>query len=414
MKTLVAITLFLFPLFASAQWFEIGRIDNPEHVVIASEDTIYSFKNQGVGPDNGTIGTVYGHGDTLYQTTHYSGCCPINDLFFLTKDTGFLIYSQQAYGILLRTNDGGNTWSPPGCNLPSPNEQDIQYLTTDMGYCILGYNYYEDSGMFRRCIDGNSFDTLLPGYRFDDNSKVYFTGINSGFILARDAGDHPLVIRSTDMGNSWNTVLASNGSAFRCIHFPSSDHGFIAGDSGRVYKTLNNGVNWTESVIDPGISWLDIFFMNDSCGFVVGTGGNAYYTADAGMTWVKQEFPTSHDLVKVHFVTDSTGFICSSLEFSSGEGKLFKTTNLGTVGGTDHYPGRTTTVTVYPNPTNGPVSIKDLDVSKTEIYSPVGGLIMTLGKGTVDADLSSLPAGVYFLKIYQGEQAVSRKLILQK
>lgn len=55
---------------------------------------------------------------------------------------------------------------------------------------------------------------------------------------------------------------------------------------------------------------------------------------------------------------------------------------------------------IYPNPTNGPLTIKTEKGSATEVYSPEGKLLKSIQtqKGVNEINISELPKGVYYLK----------------
>jgi hypothetical protein len=55
---------------------------------------------------------------------------------------------------------------------------------------------------------------------------------------------------------------------------------------------------------------------------------------------------------------------------------------------------------IYPNPTNGPLTIKALDNTKFEVYSQSGQLVKTIEarKGINETNISELPKGVYIVK----------------
>jgi len=57
-------------------------------------------------------------------------------------------------------------------------------------------------------------------------------------------------------------------------------------------------------------------------------------------------------------------------------------------------------VSIYPNPTKGPLSIKAEKNTKAEIYSPEGKLLKTISiqKGINNTDISELPKGIYIIK----------------
>lgn len=56
--------------------------------------------------------------------------------------------------------------------------------------------------------------------------------------------------------------------------------------------------------------------------------------------------------------------------------------------------------TIYPNPTNGPLTIKAIENTKFEVYSQSGQLVKTIEarKGVNETDISELPKGVYMIK----------------
>jgi hypothetical protein len=57
-------------------------------------------------------------------------------------------------------------------------------------------------------------------------------------------------------------------------------------------------------------------------------------------------------------------------------------------------------LSIYPNPTSGPLTIKATENTKFEVYSQTGQLVKTIEakKGVNEADISELPKGVYMIK----------------
>ncbi|KXH82741.1 T9SS type A sorting domain-containing protein [Chryseobacterium kwangjuense] len=68
-------------------------------------------------------------------------------------------------------------------------------------------------------------------------------------------------------------------------------------------------------------------------------------------------------------------------------------------------------ISIYPNPTSGPLTIKTEDNAKAEIYSQDGKLLRNLDmkKGTNQTDISELPNGVYILKTQSGSSKIIKK-----
>jgi len=83
----------------------------------------------------------------------------------------------------------------------------------------------------------------------------------------------------------------------------------------------------------------------------------------------------------------------------------------GIVLATDEVKTAKNEVAVYPNPTNGPLSIKTEENTKAEIYSQDGKLLKSfeMNKGTNQTDISELPNGVYMIKTPSGSSRIIKK-----
>lgn len=74
------------------------------------------------------------------------------------------------------------------------------------------------------------------------------------------------------------------------------------------------------------------------------------------------------------------------------------------------------TLEVYPNPAGHSVSIKSeslLSLTQVSIYNKRGEVLFNSSTQLEDIDISSWPAGSYFIQITSGKQEVTRKLIKQ-
>ncbi|MDD3859726.1 MAG: T9SS type A sorting domain-containing protein, partial [Bacteroidales bacterium] len=69
----------------------------------------------------------------------------------------------------------------------------------------------------------------------------------------------------------------------------------------------------------------------------------------------------------------------------------------------------TNEIKIFPNPTKGQFSIFAEDIVSIEIFNLQGKLIYR-GKEK-EIDLSSVPAGIYFIKVTTDKQTTTRKLI---
>ncbi|MCR4964024.1 MAG: T9SS type A sorting domain-containing protein [Bacteroidales bacterium] len=68
------------------------------------------------------------------------------------------------------------------------------------------------------------------------------------------------------------------------------------------------------------------------------------------------------------------------------------------------------TMTVYPNPTTGKLTISADVVNRVEVYSQIGVLVAVYTEERV-IDLSNLPTGVYVLRVTMPEGVAVRKVV---
>ena len=68
-------------------------------------------------------------------------------------------------------------------------------------------------------------------------------------------------------------------------------------------------------------------------------------------------------------------------------------------------------IAIYPNPTNGQITIKSNNFKKVDIYNINGSLLKTAK--TQKIDLSNFSKGVYFAKVTTNQGTTTKKIILQ-
>ena len=84
---------------------------------------------------------------------------------------------------------------------------------------------------------------------------------------------------------------------------------------------------------------------------------------------------------------------------------------VGLLIGIDTYKNPKPETIISPNPTNGIIQINLEDVNEVEIYSQTGELAFC-AKQPESIDLYELPKGIYFIRVINGHQVFSEKVIL--
>ncbi len=190
---------------------------------------------------------------------------------------------------VFKTTTGGESWTSVGLlpdyavNLLLVDPHDSSYL------------YGMTSTMLWRSTDGGSSwdnyalptyamsmatDPLVPG-------RLFVSGYNySGYAV-------PVVMTSTDYGQSWNTqVLVPDTAYSYCVACDPVDTGkaYAGCSSGLVFKTTDGGTHWDSACSGlPGTSYVQDVVVNPGNHEIVlaaATDG-MYRSTDAGGTWSK-------------------------------------------------------------------------------------------------------------------------------
>lgn len=190
-------------------------------------------------------------------------------------------------GILLKTENGGNTW----VSQPTPTSSaiySINFVSQFVGF-IAGGN-----GTLYKTTDGGSTWTKLVSPVADDLYSLAVIGDN--FVVV--VGANGTILRSTD-GYNFVLVLNTNQTADTlysvCLYDTSI--GWACGANGAYLRTLDGGISWTkysvfvpdpvnptqEYIINTKLNAIGFVNLND--GWAVGDNGTILRTTDGGLRW---------------------------------------------------------------------------------------------------------------------------------
>ncbi len=191
-------------------------------------------------------------------------------------------------GTVLRTTDGGATWSITAQLLAS---NPLALAVHGQTAISLSYGW-----IVLRSIDagvhwfyGNS--ASLAG----SPRAVAFSGA-----VATAVGDGGVVARSSDGGATW-TAATTDGSTANLlgVAFNAAGTGIAVGDATSVLRSTDGGATWS-SVAAQG-PLRDVAFVDATTAVAVGYGGKVLRSTDAGLTWHAVSSGSTIDLVHVAF-----------------------------------------------------------------------------------------------------------------
>jgi photosystem II stability/assembly factor-like uncharacterized protein len=143
-------------------------------------------------------------------------------------------------GTILRTSNGGQTWSPQ-ISGTTVTINSVFFTDSLNGWCA------GQSGLLLRTNDsGVTWEKL--------NSNVYTTLFGIQFINAQigfAVGDYGVILRTTDGGDSWSPLSSGTANTLFSLCFSDANTGYVVGRYGTILKTINGGGTFIEDIKSP-------------------------------------------------------------------------------------------------------------------------------------------------------------------
>jgi photosystem II stability/assembly factor-like uncharacterized protein len=219
-------------------------------------------------------------------------------------------------GRIVKTTDGGDTWVQQVTGT-TQYIYSINFVDANTGFAAGGA---AAPGVILKSINGGTTWTQVftaPTLSF--LHAIDFVNANTGFI-----GGNSGIMKTTDAGATWG--LTTTAATVYQIDFANENTGWAVGDLGSILKTTDGGTTWVTQVSGAVAPLHDVHALNVNDVWAVGNNGTVRKTTDGGTTWttVTTPIPASLWAWGVHFANPNTGWI------SGDNGWMIKTTNGGT------------------------------------------------------------------------------------
>lgn len=248
--------------------------------------------------DGGTTWTRQGSPASIPDTD-------ILKIYALDKETAWAVGSSMT---ILFTDDGGNTWSNKvTADVPDVLLQGV-YALDKNNVWVTGFNSGGRETILRTTNGGASWiNKGGPEQIFPDTPSLYMLDVsvaNGGAIWA--CGNGYTVLRSIDNGDNWSRTYPSRGLYdANSIYGFDADNAWVVTDSDGIYRTTDGGITWTHQPLEHTNSYLlSLCVLDTQVAWASGhnsSQGVIHHTADGGVTWNKQ-FETTARLVGISFV----------------------------------------------------------------------------------------------------------------
>ncbi|MDI6841009.1 MAG: YCF48-related protein [bacterium] len=360
------------------------------------------------------------------------------DVFFLTPDIGWI----GGVGGLYHTRDGGQTWETKP--YPHFSCEKLEFVDT-----LHGWNINTGYGSLFYTIDGGTtwgiydfpYNWLFNNLDFVDPECGWAVGVLDSHLIP-----HPLVIHTTDGGETWTRQPVSTSftmcGLYAC-HFVSRTTGWAVGhgygrrpfetqSQGVVFRTTNGGESWEEVfTVQIEYDFCSVGFADSLEGWVLSS-WRIYHSTDGGMSF-EMEFGWPGMATSPPWITAVDNrhawvgwFDGCILEYVPSPGvdeEVTKSSPTSTIIG----------LKVVPNPFNRTVEIRiqksDIwqyfSIATLQIYDLTGRLVKSfplldsrysiLNSVTWDGTDESgnrLPSGIYFCKLRIGDNSLTKQLLL--
>ena len=421
MKTRICLILFLvssLSAFSQSDWTVCNapvfgsRVDD---IFMVNTQTGYAVSGDGkiVKTTNG------GDNWTLLQQNSSVYCRSVE---FINTQKGFVggfSWSGGATNILRRTTDGGATWTDLSSLLhPKARGGICGLAVADNNTIYGGGNWYQDSGYIIKSVDGGNTWSFIDMSAYASSIiDLNFTSKDTGFATGKGVLpiESAVILYTTNGGASWSKKFESININSYCwkiqrltklIYYASIED--LTNVPPKILKSIDGGMSWTVHQVSPIAYNIEgIGLIDPKKGWTGGGPNKSFETKDGGLTWDSVAFcPYMNRVFKVN----DTMMLASGMQIWKYKG-------------TGIYPlipdQRFAWMNCYPNP------VRDILTMEVSISVPTRLLVMLLDesgrrirtfenadrpKGSYQYYLntSGLSQGIYFvvLKTHEDKRIV--------
>lgn len=191
---------------------------------------------------------------------------PLLDVMFIDATTGFAV---GAYGVLLETTDGGESWQLISNRFESPFDLHFNALhKDDQGDLFIAG---EGGSVFRSRDSGRSWVSISTPYAGSLFGIVSSKIGEEHYLLAFGLRGH--VFRSTDQGDSWQTIATGTEATLSAGSVLHDGGVVLVGSSGILLTSADGGRSFSKYFQRDQLPSSSIIVKNQQELLVVGMGG---------------------------------------------------------------------------------------------------------------------------------------------
>ncbi len=222
--------------------------------------------------------------------------------------------------LVVRTTDGGTTWSDVTGNFPAPGlgpdgtwNNRLCIAATDTARAWIAYG----NGKIYATTNGGSawMEQAYPGEQSRWMNGIWFQDTSRGCAWG-DGESHHVVLNTSNGGTTWEHLLSEPPrqsdeygfeNVFACT---DSDHFWFVTKYGRVWRTTDGGDSWSYSTFD-GMP-VSVSFKDNSTGLLGCLNGFLRFSSDGGATWVNKASPVGCKILVTYVPGSRSAWLISA------------------------------------------------------------------------------------------------------
>jgi photosystem II stability/assembly factor-like uncharacterized protein len=280
------------------------------------------------------VGGSQGAGDVILKTldggktwsSQRTGPASIAAVKFVDSNIGWAVDYGHGNSTILKTIDGGAHWATQFGAGRSLNS--IYFIDEKTGWAVGG------GGLILKTTDGGDSWETQASRTTNNLNSVHFLDKETGWVVGNDnslPAAKSTILKTTDGGENWIAQRSGTTSPLRAVTFTDKENGWVVGGTQftpLILRTRNGGDDWTAQTFGNGgfISLYSVSFFDKTTGWAVGSNGKMLATTDGGDNWVSQSPGTRGGIGEIQMVDNDIGFAVGGEGF---DGIVLSTTNGG-------------------------------------------------------------------------------------
>lgn len=334
------------------------------------------------------------------------------NILFVTDVVGYLTKSGSTFGHYFATYNGG--WSWVQLESPTTSMNSVQYT---------GY-YYPDTLITSTSYSSGNLSSANATYKLTnlgtqwtqiyDNTIKSICLVNGQLMygIEYDSNERK-ILKSTNGGESWQSVFQTVDSSLYALDFPSENVGYCLTGQNYYYKTIDGGLSWNFIEFPENVNdgfFRKLYFVDEMQGYILDEeDGIIYQTQDGGETWTNSISAYGTKVLKAY----------GDYLYAAGDDGYLARLELPYPLSTEQDIDKSYSWKVFPNPSDNVITItvpKNTSDGAFKIYDAMGKLIKEIqpqySQASIQVDLNGLPAGMYFVSFISDGKVETQKLVL--